>query len=1021
MAARNLLLGLALTALGLGLGGCTTESYCFADCDPQILPEGGTSGGGTGGGINVNPGGGSAGTGIAGDGGTGGEPSECTKEVCDGKDNNCDGVIDEGFVDAEGKYTTVTACGECATNCTALLANVKVPVCEPPANPGEAGVSVGESGKCTFDECAQDYWDNDGNPDNGCEDQCDDNPTGTTTVDADNGGVCGIDDDCDGKIDEDLDLCGADHCGECGKNCVVGNGTAECVKTGTGATCNLTNTECRVLGCDDGWYDIDGSADNGCEYNCVNPSPEVCDGIDNDCDGKIDNADPDLTTADVRIGAQCFGGDKGECATAAYAGVTKCVNSRPTCCDVDSNNVNGTNPKFPTNGLQNGVCDGAVGPFILEPNQNLEICDGKDNDCDGDVDDDPQGQGATCGTSVGNCETGKMQCLSAALKCVGATGPTFDLCNGADDDCDGVIDGIVSQPPTTCQNDGNCPSGQFCRSTGFVKLCATEPLDAGGACDVPPSGPPSNPCQAGTLRCIGAGLSCYGSITRPASEPDQCGVDANCNGELDPGSQPNLQTDINNCGVCGKSCNDNASGQGTWECVSGQCQFKECRPGYIECGGADPFDCERACNGASANQELCNGIDDDCDCAVDEGITSAPSPVQVCNVLPAATEAGCLAYNASTNPGGVKVTCDSGAWKCDFPTGYCDDNAGPIYCTGTPDICDGKDNNCNGGWDDNFQQSVRATGYLGQTCASDDAAGVNHGACRTTGKYVCNGPNATRCNAVRNDNLASDEICDGKDNDCDGSIDETYEMPGSDPSYVAPDVIKIASNKWMFQYEASRPKATLTDPKNGTPKIACSTQGVAPWFNITPTDAAGVCDEMGGRLCTRAEWAGACKPNSSCKYAYGPWGDVCASTGTYGPIAHPACNIGLYDFNTGTGAIDDGMLPTGYDGGVSGAPALIGCWADWAGQHGNVGSAGDDRSGIYDLLGNLREITWAGATGTCNDPTDNSSECKFPLMGGAYNTQSEAGATCDFSFYTVERNFKLFDVGFRCCFDSDPR
>ena len=1027
MNARNTWLGIALAAASLG--GCKTESYCFADCDEPLQPAGGMANGGTGGsGIDFNPGGGSAGDGdTGGDGGTGGAAPGCVPEICDGLDNDCDGLIDENFVDDDGKYTTIAACGTCDMDCRALLKNVAVPTCEAPADPGEPG-TAGDAGSCTFDECAQDFYDADGNPGNGCEYRCDHNPDGSVTVDGYNDDTCGVDDDCDGEIDEDLDLCSPDHCGQCGRNCVIGNGTAKCVKTGTSATCDQTNTECQILGCADDWYDINGSADDGCEYNCENPSPEICDGLDNDCDGKIDNADPDMETDDAaRIGITCYGGDQGECATAAYAGVAKCINSTPTCCDVDSNNVDGTNDKFPTNGIQNGQCNGAQPPFLLEPGQLGEICDGKDNDCDGQVDDEPESVGNPCGKPLPTrtCTMGKLQCLpgqsgTPELTCIGAIGTSPDWCNGLDEDCDGLIDGTLHPNNITCVNDGGCPNGYLCRDHNGGKFCALDAANAGGQCDTPNSNLP-NPCQAGKYRCIGAGLRCAGSVTRPITDADTCNYDSNCNGTFEAGTQPDLQTDVANCGSCGNDCYENNPGQGLWACVAGKCEFDGCRPGNIECVGNDGILCERSCNGSSNNQELCNGVDDDCDCEVDEDISTPPSPVQVCNVLPGATEAGCRAYNASTNAGGVKVTCSSGAWSCDFPSDYCDDNAGPIYCAGTADICDGKDNNCNGGTDDDYQLAVRSSGYLGQPCASDDGAGTNHGDCRTTGSYVCDGPTATKCSAVRNDNLAQAETCDGEDNDCDGLVDETYEVPGTNASYVEPDVIQIASNKWMFQYEASRPGATLTDPKNGMPDIACSTQGVAPWFNITPTDAADVCDEMGGRLCTRAEWTGGCKPNSSCKYAYGPWADVCDDVGSYSPIAHPACNIGLYDFNTNSGGINDGMLPTGYDGGVSGAPSLVGCWADWGGLWGNVGSAGDDRSGIFDMLGNLREITWLGASGSCSDPTNNSNDCKFPLMGGAYNTQSEAGATCDFSFYTVDRNFKLFDVGFRCCFDQDPR
>ena len=41
-------------------------------------------------------------------------------------------------------------------------------------------------------------------------------------------------------------------------------------------------------------------------------------------------------------------------------------------------------------------------------------------------------------------------------------------------------------------------------------------------------------------------------------------------------------------------------------------------------------------------------------------------------------------------------------------------------------------------------------------------------------------------------------------------------------------------------------------------------------------------------------------------------------------------------------------------------------------------------------------------------------------MGGSFNSADESGRTCDFSFYTVDQSFQLYDLGFRCCFSSDP-
>src|SRR4051794_26683429 len=44
----------------------------------------------------------------------------------------------------------------------------------------------------------------------------------------------------------------------------------------------------------------------------------------------------------------------------------------------------------------------------------------------------------------------------------------------------------------------------------------------------------------------------------------------------------------------------------------------------------------------------------------------------------------------------------------------------------------------------------------------------------------------------------------------------------------------------------------------------------------------------------------------------------------------------------------------------------------------------------------------------------------YPLMGGSFVTGFENGTSCDFDFYKVNGAFKLYDSGFRCCFDAQP-
>ena len=723
-----------------------------------------------------------------------------------------------------------------------------------------------------------------------------------------------VDDDCDGEIDEGIDTqTSVEHCGGCGMRCAP-----------LGAFGVCRDGACEIESCDVGRVDLDGDPSTGCEYRCIATDSEdrSCDRRDNDCDGAVDE-DFDLPTDPMNCGA-C-----GRVCRAPHA-ASSCGDGA---CSLDACDPGWVDlDRVPTNGCEYACT--AADPAV-------ETCNLQDDDCDGRVDEGDPGGGASCGSSVGACTPGVERCVSGALACVGGVSPTTEVCNGADDDCDASTDEGNPEGGRYCgSGEGACePGREQCRSGVLECVGAVGPSsescnalddDCDGSIDEGnPEGGAScgsdvGACSSGALSCVSGTIVCTGE-SGPTLESCNA-VDDDCDGSTDEGFF--LSSDPTNCGMCNRVC---SYPNGTALCAGGSCALGPCAPGWVNTDNIASNGCEYRCD--VSGSEVCNGRDDDCDTRIDEGLV-APSTFCNPNGVCAGTTARC---------GGAA------GWVCDYPTTY----------QPTETRCDGLDNDCNGRVDDPFPQ-------VGTSCTNGEI-----GACRRAGAYVCTADGmGTRCDAPAGGG-GSAELCNGVDDDCDGTLDE-----GASGQWVAITGGGVSGTRWIMSYEASRPDATPASAGAMTHR-ACSAAGRLPWTNVTHAQAQAACAAVGARLCTETEWRRGCETSSGCTWSYGS---------SCGSFSASRCNGNELDTSIGLPGDQDDVLATG---------SLPMCYASW-------GSAR-----VYDMSGNVAEWTAARSPGV------------NPLRGGS-STSPQGGTTCQFDFVVAGDTYATPGVGFRCCRDSAP-
>ncbi|MEZ4472946.1 MAG: MopE-related protein, partial [bacterium] len=309
-------------------------------------------------------------------------------ERCNGLDDDCDGRADEAFDTA----TSLDHCGACGRRCALPNADTRC---------------VG--GACTLARCQPGFSNDDGRLENGCESPCAPVSPGPEICDRE-------DNDCDGDVDEGFDfLHDGEHCGRCGVRCAYAHGAGSCV-----------DGLCRLTACEAGFVDADGRGENGCEARCTPSADGVdrCDETDEDCDGRVDegfdkDADPENCGGCGRLdeGFICrFAHAEGAC----EAGLCVIGRCEAGFVDADGRVANGCETR----------CEPAA--------DATERCNGLDDDCDGTSDEALQ---RPCGSDVGICQPGVERCIAGGWgACEGSVPPLFEVCNGRDDDCDGQVD-----------------------------------------------------------------------------------------------------------------------------------------------------------------------------------------------------------------------------------------------------------------------------------------------------------------------------------------------------------------------------------------------------------------------------------------------------------------------------------------------------------------------------------------------------------------------------------------------------